>query len=202
MTSFARFAGISALLAAGIELSYAVSFIIVSRSNPHLGTFLSALFLLLLGSVSLPALVAVYLLLRNVNEGFALYGLVVAVGGAVGTSVHGAFDLATSINPPITGLATDLPSQIDPRGILTFVFSGIGLFVISWLIGKGNELPQWLAPWGYVTAALLIIIYLGRLTILTPANPVILWPVLLSGFVVYPIWYITLGMALLRTRNN
>jgi hypothetical protein len=49
---------------------------------------------------------------------------------------------------------------------------------------------------GYLAAVLLIILYLGRLIIYTPTNPVILIPALLSGFLVNPIWYIWLGISL------
>jgi hypothetical protein len=47
-------------------------------------------------------------------------------------------------------------------------------------------------------AVLFIVIYLARLIILDPANPILLWPVLLAGFVVQPAWYIWLGMLLFR----
>ena len=47
-------------------------------------------------------------------------------------------------------------------------------------------------------AALLVIIYLARLIILSPASPLLLGPVLLAGFVVNPLWYIWLGVTLWR----
>jgi hypothetical protein len=91
-----------------------------------------------------------------------------------------------------------LPSQVDPRGLLTFGFTGIALFTFSWLIIRGRVLPSALGYVGYVSAVLLIVLYLGRLIVLDPANPVILIPALLNGFILNPVWYIWLGIALYR----
>lgn len=46
-----------------------------------------------------------------------------------------------------------------------------------------------------------MILYLGRLIVLDPTNPVILVPALLNGFLVNPIFYLWLGLALLRGRS-
>jgi len=109
--------------------------------------------------------------------------------------VHGGYDLANAINPP-RSLSADLPSQIDPRGLLTFGLAGVALFVISWLILKGGRLPKGLGYLGYLSGLLLIVLYLGRLIILSSASPVILVPAVLNGFLVNPIWYVWLGVAL------
>jgi len=52
----------------------------------------------------------------------------------------------------------------------------------------------------WLLATLLVIIYVGWLTILNARNPVILIPALLTGFLVNPAWYIWLGTALRRER--
>jgi hypothetical protein len=44
----------------------------------------------------------------------------------------------------------------------------------------------------------LIVIYLARLIILDPGNPILLVPVLASGFVVNPGWYVWMGISLRR----
>jgi hypothetical protein len=85
--------------------------------------------------------------------------------------------------------------------VLTFLIGGIGLFVIAWLIGRNERFPKMLSYLGYLAAVLLIILYLGRLIIYTPTNPVILIPALLSGFLVNPIWYIWLGISLWGSRK-
>jgi hypothetical protein len=111
--------------------------------------------------------------------------------------IHGGYDLANAIHPPATPNA-DLPNPIDPRGLLTFGVSGIGLFVIAWLIGRTAGLPKRLGTLGYGLAVLSVVLYLGRLIVLSPRNPLIFVPALLAGFVVYPLWYVWAGLVLWR----
>ncbi len=193
--TFEQFASMMAILTGLAAFLYAVSFIIISRSDPATGGFLSALFLTLVGFCSTGAFVGLYQRLKDINPSFALWGLFIAMFGAAGSLLHGAYDLANSINPPLT-MAKDLPSQVDPRGILTFALIGVAIFKLSWLITKDKKMPKELGYLGFVSAVLLMIIYLGRLIVLNPASPIILYPVLLNGFIVYPLWYLWLGKAL------
>jgi len=179
---------------------YAIAFIIVARSASGLGGLLSALFLMVGSLLSTPVLIALYRRLRESEPAFALWALLLGTVGAVGAAIHGGFDLANAIHPPAS-VPADLPSQIDPRGLLTFGFTGIGLFVLAWLIGRSGRFPVGLAYVGYLLAILLVILYLGRLLILAPTSPLILIPALLTGFVVNPAWYIWLGLVLLRGRG-
>jgi hypothetical protein len=77
---------------------------------------------------------------------------------------------------------------------------GIALFVIAWLMTRGGAFPKGLGYLGYLLAVLRVVLYLGRLIVLDAADPVILGPALLAGFVVNPIWYIWLGLVLWRAR--
>jgi len=54
---------------------------------------------------------------------------------------------------------------------------------------------------GYALAILLVVIYLGRLIILSPTNPVVAVLIVVTGFIVNPAWYIGLGVALVRERE-
>ncbi|GIV80556.1 MAG: hypothetical protein KatS3mg050_4950 [Litorilinea sp.] len=202
-TTFNRFAGLCAILTGIAILSYSVAFIVIARRAPEVGGLLSALFLLLNGLLATPVFTTIYARLRETDTRFALWALLLSILGALGAAIHGGYDLANALNPPALpadlsdGLAT-LPSQIDPRGLLTFGVTGIALLVVAWLMGYGRGFPNGLPYLTYLSAVLLIVIYLGRLTILNPANPALLIPTLLAGFVVNPIWYIWLGLALWR----
>src|SRR5204863_1697999 len=85
---------------------------------------------------------------------------------------------------------------IDPRGLLTFGVTGLGVFVMAWLMGRGRQFPRALSYWGYLLSILLVVLYLGRLIILDPKNTVVLVDALLSGFIVNPVWYVWLGVVL------
>lgn len=186
---FSRFAGICGVLAGVIGLLYAVSFIVLQKA------LLSGLFLMLGGLLATAALTALYHRLRDVDPSLALWALGLVIFAALGSTIHGGYDLANAINPPSFS-PTDLPNPIDPRGLLTFGVSGIGLFVIAWLIGRAAALPKGLGYLGYVLAVLSVVLYLGRLIVLSPRNPLIFVPALLTGFVVYPVWYVWAGIVL------
>lgn len=193
--SFERFGGSMGILAGIAGFLYAVAFIILRNA------LLSSLFLMLVGVFSTGALVALYYRLRQTDIAFGLWALLMGIAGAFGSAVHGGYDLAYNVNVPSPAPPPELmalPSQVDPRGLLTFGFTGIALFTFSWLIIRSRVLPSTLGYVGYLSAVLLIALYLGRLIVLDPANPVILVPALLNGFILNPVWYIWLGIALYR----
>ncbi len=107
--SFARFAGACAILTGIASFLYAVAFVILQN------VVLSALFLAAVGLLSSAVLVAVYYRVRQTNAAFALWALVLGIVGALGSAVHGGYDLANAIHPPSSALA-ELPSPVDPRG--------------------------------------------------------------------------------------
>lgn len=153
---------------------------------------------LLTGLGASGVLVALYGRLRQADAAFALWALLLGSAGAPGSAIHGGYDLANAINPPAA--STDLPSQIDPRGLLTFGATALALVVIAWLIGRGRQFPQRLGYLGYVSALLLLTLSLGRLIVLDSSNPIIVIPALLSGLLVNPAWYLWLGLVLRRER--
>src|SRR6266571_3031083 len=135
------------------------------------------------GLLSTAVLTAVYNRLRKTDVAFSLWAFLLTGVGALGSAIHGGYDLSNVLHPetvPAAIASTPVASAIDPRGLLTFALTGIGLFVIAWLIGRGRQFPRGLGYLGYLAAVLLIVLYLGRLILLNPANPVILGAAVLS----------------------
>jgi hypothetical protein len=95
----------------------------------------------------------------------------------------------------------NLPNAVDPRGLLAFGVTGVGVLVLAWLIGRSGQFSRGLSYWGYVLGVLLVVLYLGRLILLDPKNPVILVDAVVSGFVFNPLWYLWLGFGLWRGRS-
>lgn len=183
---FKKDAYISAYLAGLSWLAYAYYFVIVKDPT------LSSLFLTLDGLLAVKVFIALYQMLKETDEGFALTFTVLGVAGALATAVHGGFDLANAINPA-TGLNSSLPSQVDPRGLMAFGITGLAVLKASWLMGKSHQFFKNLKLWGLLSGILLIIIYLGRLIVLDPASPVLKYSILIEGFIVNPVWYLWLG---------
>jgi hypothetical protein len=189
--AFARFAGLCGILTAAAGFLYAVAFLVLHS------VLLSGLFLLLAGLLTIPVLVGLYDRLRLADVGFATLAVVLGAAGAIGSAVHGGYDLANALHPPAS-LPQDLPNPIDPRGLMTFGVAGLALAMIAWLMRHGGGFPRGLANLGFVAAGLLVLLYLGRLIVLDATNPLIVVPALISGFLVNPVFYLGVGLTLRR----
>jgi hypothetical protein len=143
-TAFEGFAGVCAILAGTAGFLYSLAFIVIARSAPNTGALLSALFLTLGGLLATAALSGLYLRVREVDDGFVMLALVLGLTSAIGSALHGGYDLANALNPPDVNLPNlaNLPSQVDPRGLLTFGVAGISLFIFATLIRRGKQLPK------------------------------------------------------------
>lgn len=186
MKNFQQLSYLASFGAGLAALAYAYSFIVLRDQTYY------SLALMLLGLFGLGVAVALYESLKQTEPGIAKMAVLLVLIGSFGALVHGGYDLANAINPP-TNLAADLPSQVDPRGLLTFGIAGIGLLKIGWLMQKAKEYSVYLGWVAILSGALLIWIYIARLTILNPSDPRLLYPVLAEGFIVQPLWYLWLG---------
>jgi hypothetical protein len=184
---FAFLAGVSGLL-------YSIAFIVLRND------VLSALFLLLGGFGSLIAWTGLYEHIRAVNPSYALLAFLLSAGAAAGSLIHGGYDLSNALHPP-ANLNLDLPNPVDPRGLLTFGVAAVGIFLFSWLGAHDKAFPPTLVYVGYASAFLMAVLYLGRLIILAATSPAIVVPALLEGFLVNPIWFVWLGLTLLRLKK-
>ncbi len=186
----------SAWFAGVFGFLYSVSFVLIAKASPGLGTGLSGFFLLAGGIFGASALIGLYLKLQPLTGGYPIWALIFGVAGAVTATLHGGYDLANAIHPP--GQTNPFPSAIDPRGLGTFGLTGISILGFSYLMSKDASIPRRLAYLGYLSGALLVLIYLARLIILSASNPLVLVPAGLEGFIVNPAWYIWLGFVLRR----
>lgn len=191
---FDRFAGVCGVLAGCVSLVYAVAFIVLRNA------LLSELALLLSGLLTSVIVVALYSHLQAIEINFARWATALVGIGALGSMVHGGYNLANAINPPnaLPGNVANLPSAIDPRGLLTFGTTGLGILILARLMQRSRIFPAGLAIVGYLLAILLVALYLGRLIILDAASPLIVVPAIVSGFVINPLWNIWLGVVLSR----
>jgi hypothetical protein len=186
-----RFAGLCAIITGIAGLLYSLSFVVLKND------LLSALFLMLGGLFATAALSMLYSRIKEAEATLALWAWVLSIAGAFGATIHGGYDLANAINPPVVNFTlANLPSSIDPRGLLTFGVAGLGFFGFAWLMGRSNQFSRAMSYLTYLLAVLLVVLYLGRLIILDAKNPLIVVVALLSGFIVNPLWYIWLGARL------
>lgn len=195
---YERFAGACAALVALGGIGYAIAFVFTVQSAPRGAGYASALFLLGGGLVSTVVMIALYQRLRLADPSFALLGLLLGVAGALGSSIHGGFDLAVLVKRPAGSVSSFPANFVDPRGLLTFGFTALALLVIGWLILRGALLPRALGYLAMVGGLLLVIVYLGRLIVLNPKSPGLLIAAVISGFVISPALFLWVARILWR----
>jgi hypothetical protein len=185
--SFDRVAATCAVLAGLSAISYSLSFRVFQNAG-------SAGFFLMFGGLMATAIVvALYERVRTTEPGFALLGLMLGAAASLGAVVHGGFDLANAIHPPSIPIAADLPSTVDPRGLLVFGVRAAWVMLLVSLAARYRALSSWTIRFGYAAAVLSLTLYLGRLIILDPSNTAIARPALLNGFFVNPVFLFLLA---------
>jgi hypothetical protein len=182
-------AGLAAIGAGVAGLAYAVAFVVLQQPLLH------GLFLMLGGLLMIVVLAGLSAWVRTADDSAARLGLIFAAAGALGAAAHGGYDLANAITPP-PAAGPDLPFPADPRGLLTFGAAGLGTLIFSVLLRRVGA--RGLGNLGLLLGVLQVMIYIARLTVLSPANPLLLIPVLLAGFAINPVWLVWLGAALRR----
>ena len=196
MISFERIAGYCALATGIGGFLYSVAFVVVTRPAPAFGAGLSWGILLVGSLLTIPVLVALYERLSEASRGAAMVALLLTVIGSVGAATHAGYEVANLVHLGQVP-ASELPSQIDPRGLLTFGVTGLGVLVFAWLMRSSPHFPSGLSRLAMLAGALLIVVYLARLIIFSPTNPIVLAGAGLTGFIVNPAFYVWLGRILL-----
>lgn len=195
-SSFARTAGWCGIVAGLAALAYSVTFAVVVQTGDRWAQWSSTLLLGLGALAALPVVIALFLRVRDADEGFAMLALAVGVLGAGGTLLHATFDLGNLANDP--GRPFDYPSPTDPRGFATFLLAGLTIALFSALLGRTGA-PRGLVRLGVVVAVLLVWVWIGRLTALDPKAGWVAPAVVGSGFIGVPLWYCWVGRLLLRS---
>jgi hypothetical protein len=196
MTGYERFAGGAAFAVALGGVAYSIAFVLALKAGSEAALRASFILLLLGGILGAAVLVGLYLRLREAEPGFAMLGLLLGAVGTLGSAIHGGFDLAASIDPGAA--ASGLPNAIDPRGLLTFGLTGLGVLVLASSIRRTRGMPAGLGWLGTALGVLLILIYLGRLLIVDPNNPLLLGLAAVTGIAVHPAWFVWVGSTLRR----
>lgn len=192
--SYLRLASPSALLAGVSGILYSISSAFIARADSTVGAGLSGLFLMLGGLLGATALLGLYERLRDSAGDYALWALLFGLAGSLAATMHGGYDLANSLHPP--GVASQLPSPVDPRGLGTLGLMGVSLLIFARLMRRDGRFGTRLPSVGYLSGVLLILSYVVRLIVLNPSSPLVFVLAAVEGFLVNPLWYVLLSRAL------
>lgn len=167
MTPFRPFAAYVAWAAAVGGVAYGLFFVIIGNQG-------AASVLLLVGGV-LTALLLSGLArsVEVVQEPGARLAALIGTIGAVGSAIHGGYDLANQIHPPESNPLAEFPNPIDPRGLATFGLVGLAFLIVTTLMARSDRYPRRLSRLGQFLGVVMMVIYLGRLIILDPTNPIV-----------------------------
>ena len=199
--TFQRFAGWSALLAAAAGVTFTVAFSVVVREGDRWAKWVSAEALAGGGLLTLPVLVALYGLLREREPEFAFLGVLLGTVGVLATAAHGAFDVA-GLSKGVKPDLSNVPSFVDPRGFATFGLTALALLVFGIIGLRRGGLDRVVARVAVLAAVLLVVLYVGRLTVLDPEANVIKATALISGLVVTPAFFLLFARSLLQTTST
>lgn len=169
MTPFRPFAANIVWTAAIGGIAYGLFFVIVGNKG-------AAAALLLVGGILTALLLSgLSRSVENVHEAGARWAALIGTIGAIGSAIHGGYDLANVIHPPESNVLSlaEYPNAVDPRGLATFGLVGVSFLIVATLMARSDRYPRGLARVGQVLGVVMMIIYLGRLVILDPTNPIV-----------------------------
>jgi hypothetical protein len=196
--SYRRFAGLAAVATALAGIVFTVTFAIAVRDGERWALRASAIALIVGSLVAIPVVVALAEQLSRREPQFARVGLALGLVAIAGSALHGAWDTAVIAHPV---RHADVPNFTDARGFATFALTAAAFAVFGWLILRGSEVPRVVGRLALLAAALLLVVYFGRLIVLDPKRPVIKWVGVVSGLVVSPAFYLAYARSLL-TRHD
>ncbi len=114
--------------------------------------------------------------------------------GGIAHGGHGGQQLEYVVKPPPGAIRGGSPVELDPRGLFCYLVFGLALLLFAWLMASSGSIPARLTQLTYLSGALLVVIYMGRLTqVIDPADRITLAPPILFGLIVNPAWYFVIG---------
>jgi hypothetical protein len=197
--SYRRFAGLAAVATALAGIVFTVTFAIAVRDGERWALRASAITLVVGSLLAIPVVVALAEQLGRREPQFARVGLALGLVAIAGSALHGAWDTAVIAHPVHHA---DVPNFTDARGFATFALTAAAFTVFGWLILRGSEIPRVVGQLALLAAALLLVVYFGRLIVLDPKRPVIKWVAVVSGLVVNPAFYLAYARSLLTRRER
>lgn len=198
--SFNRLTGVFAILLGIGSIVYAVLFLIVGKEQGDFGKTGSWIVLAINGLFASAAYVALYLRTRRAAEGFALWGLLLGLAQSAGTMANGVFQatLGTAVQNG-DPFARGALSQVDPKGLATFMIFGVCSLIFGWIITQSEVMPKRLGYVGIFNAILLTLLFIGNVF---NSVPLILGPGGLTALVVTPVWWIWVGRELMKANEG
>lgn len=205
---FDRFGSICAVIVGLLSILYAVFYLVIARQDEFTGTLGSWVILAASGIFSSAVYVALYRRISGPGEnGFALWALLLGEMSAFATLMHGGHQaLLTNVlrtADPATRMLMEnlrtMPSEADPAGLATFGTVGLVAALFSWQILRTRALSRSLGYIGLFNAFLLVVLYAA-----TAANlqPLILLSGGLTALFVGPVWWIWVGIQLMRSTRQ
>lgn len=141
---------------------------------------------------ALVGIAAVYYRIRDAGPAWAAFATLVGAIAAVGTIAGGLYEVAW-LQAGHTALAEIDPA--NPLNVMTFGLTGIWFLVTSILMLRTAGIPRLLAVLGFVAVADLEV---GFLASLVGIAPVVTLTAIVAGAVGGPLFWLWLGIVLLR----
>lgn len=192
VSAYQKFAGAAAFVVALSSLIYGVVFLFLvpsaqkqlartadslhSFSTNPTGRQIASLMLALGGLAATAAIVGIYRRVRESNESWALWSLVLGCTYGVLTTIYGVSlmllfpilsnlyvqgNAATQASVLVVGA---MPSPLDPFGFTKFVLSGIWLLITAMLMLRGSFFSRPLAYLTVIAGAGVLLLFLGNVT--------------------------------------
>ncbi len=191
----------------GPEIEDLAKALLSTNQNPILTILLNVEFALI-GVIAFAAVPAISGLVQTVNEGWARWTRNLAYLGFAVLAINYFRAIAltpwraeafaagdASTRAAIVGVG---PILIDPQGWLSFGGVGLWFLVVNILALRGGKLPKVLGIIGIVGAISYGLVVAGNVTGITL---LVMIAAGLGGIIVGPIWFIWIGVRLLRTTS-